>query len=72
MWPPTFSTSSAMAAALRRSVPLKAMCSRKWEAPFSASVSLRVPDATYAPNDTVSTRSMVSVTTSRPDGSLVT
>ena len=46
MWPPTFSTSSAMSAAVRRAVPLKAMCSRKWEAPFSALVSLRVPVAT--------------------------
>jgi hypothetical protein len=30
----------------RVSVPLNAMCSRKWETPFSASVSLRVPVAT--------------------------
>ena len=37
---------SADAAAVRRSVPLNAMCSRKCDTPFSASLSWRVPVAT--------------------------
>ena len=58
MWPPTASTSSAIAAALRVVVPLNAMCSRKCETPFSSAVSLRDPEATYAPIETVSTPSL--------------
>jgi CRISPR-associated protein (TIGR02584 family) len=36
----------SMAAASRVAVPLKAMCSRKWETPLSSGVSCRVPTAT--------------------------
>ena len=36
-------TCRAIAAASRRVVPLKAMCSRKWAQPFSSARSSRVP-----------------------------
>src|SRR2546426_983360 len=47
--PPMASISSAMSAALRRSVPLKKRCSRKWETPFSWGSSSREPFSTQMP-----------------------
>ena len=55
-----------MSLALRRSVPLKAMCSRRWEMPCSASRSWRAPAATQTPSETVSTCGMWCETTRRP------
>ena len=53
--PPTASISSAMAWALRRAVPLKAICSRKCATPCSGRLSLRLPAPTQMPSETVST-----------------
>ena len=61
-----------MARALRRAVPLKAMCSRKCDRPCSASISSRAPAATHTPSETVSSCGMVCETTRRPLASLVT
>jgi hypothetical protein len=61
-----------MSSALRRSVPLKAMCSSTCATPLIAAGSCRVPTLTQTPIDTVSTDSMRSVTTRMPLASLVT
>ena len=52
--PPTASISSAIWRALRRFVPLNAMCSRKCEMPCSSGASLRLPDAIQTPSEVVS------------------
>ena len=66
--PPTASISSAMLRALRRAVPLKAMCSRKCATPCSDSASLRLPAPIQRPSETVSTSAMAWLTTVRPFG----
>src|SRR5207237_504871 len=64
--PPTASISSAMARALRRSVPLNAICSRKCATPLISGASCRVPTSTQRPIETVSTVSIRSVTMRSP------
>ena len=49
-WPPMASISWASSAAVRRSVPLKTMCSIKWAAPFSCARSWREPVPTQMPS----------------------
>ena len=65
-WPPTASISSAMASALRRLVPLNAMCSRKCATPLISAGSCRVPTSTQMPSETVSTVSIRSVAICNP------
>src|SRR5436190_350499 len=71
MSPPTDSTDSAISRALRRSVPLKSKCSRKWLAPERAGASSRAPLPTHAPTVTDRDAGSDSVTIRRPDGSRV-
>ncbi len=52
--PPTRSTSRAIWKALRRSVPLKSMCSRKCEKPASPLASSREPRTFQSPTETTS------------------
>src|SRR5437016_3707515 len=51
-----------MSRALRRAVPLNAMCSKKCAAPLTAGASCRVPTSTQMPSEAVSTVSTRSVT----------
>src|SRR6516162_6097499 len=57
---------------LRRRVPLKAICSRKWEMPCSSRCSSRLPEAIQTPSDAVSRCGIASVTTLMPDFRVVT
>jgi hypothetical protein len=50
--PPMASNSLAIWYAERLRVPLKIMCSMKWDSPFSASVSSRAPAFTQTPMET--------------------
>ena len=65
--PPTASISSAIWRAVRRRVPLNAMCSRKCEMPCSSCRSSRLPELTQTPSEAVSRCGIVSVTTWMPD-----
>ena len=67
-----FAFTAAFWRALRRRVPLNAMCSRKWEIPCSSWCSSRLPDATQTPSAAVSRCGMASVTTLMPDFKVVT
>ena len=58
-------------APLRVVVPWKAMCSRRCEMPCSSGFSSRPPTPAHTPSAAVSRCGMVSVTTVRPDASLV-
>src|SRR5690349_13776868 len=57
---------SAICSAVRVLVPLKAMCSRTWLMPCSASVSLREPALTQMPREALSRCGMSSVMTVMP------
>src|SRR5690606_18787985 len=57
-----------MSSALRRGVPLKSRCSRKWVEPWWPSVSSREPTATHAPTAVDRCAGMVSVSTRIPPG----
>jgi hypothetical protein len=70
--PPTASISSTISRDERRVVPLKAMCSSRCEMPCSFGFSSRPPTPVHTPSAAVSRCGMVSVTTVRPEGSLVT
>jgi hypothetical protein len=48
-FPPIESISRAMRCAERDLVPLKSMCSTKWEMPFISGVSQREPDLIQTP-----------------------
>src|SRR5437764_6651034 len=69
MSPPTASTDSAMARAVRVGVPLNSRCSRKWEAPTSPARSSREPVPTQNPVVTERTSGMASVTRRSPQAS---
>ena len=69
--PPTASTAIAMSRALRSAVPLNSRCSRKCEAPASASDSSRDPTPAQNPIDTERASGTCSVTTRRPEGRVV-
>ena len=64
--PPTLSISSAICKALLFSVPLNAICSRKWAIPFSIFFSFRLPAFIQIPTDTLSIEGISSVTTLIP------
>ena len=51
-WPPTASISSAICRAVRFSVPLNTMCSRKWLTPPSSALSNCEPAPIHRPTDT--------------------
>ncbi len=70
--PPTASISSAIWRALRRLVPLNAMCSSRCEMPCSSGFSSRLPAPTQTPSEADSRCGMRSVTTDRPEGRRVT
>ena len=57
---------------LKRSVPLKSRCSRKWEIPACSGVSSREPTRTQKPSATERTDGIRSVTTRSPESSSVT
>src|ERR1700759_5209377 len=59
-----------MARALRVAVPLKAMCSSRWEMPIWPGVSLRLPVLTQMPRAALSSWLMGSLTTVKPLESL--
>ena len=65
------SISSAMARADRRAVPLKAICSSRWDTPLRSNCSCRAPTSTQAPTDAVSTVCMGSVIIRRRLSSVV-
>ena len=67
-WPPIESADRAISSAVRFLVPLKTMCSRKCEMPFSDSFSWREPDRSQTPIEMDRTTGMVSVMTVRPFG----
>jgi len=71
MSPPTDSTASAIADAVRRSVPLKSKCSRKWLAPASSSGSSREPVPTQKPMAADRKVGIASVMTRAPEDSVV-
>ena len=56
------------ARAERRSVPLKAICSSRWETPLISAGSLRVPTSAQTPSETVSTESIRSLATRKSVG----
>src|SRR5262249_24299783 len=66
--PPTESTAPAISSALRRSVPLKTMCSMKCEMPFRSEGSRREPVRIQMPTETERTCGIRSVMTTRPLG----
>ena len=70
--PPTASISSAIWRAVRRVVPLNAMCSSRCEMPCSSGRSSRLPAPTQTPSEALSRCGMASVTTVRPEGRRVT
>ncbi len=61
-----------MSRALRRRVPLNAMCSSRCATPLCSAGSLRVPTPAQTPSDVVSTESIRSVATRNPFGRVVT
>ena len=67
-WPPIESADRAISSAVRFVVPLKTMCSRKCEMPFSDSFSWREPERSQTPIEMERTTGMVSVMTVRPFG----
>ena len=69
--PPMESTSRANCWAERVVVPLKTMCSTKWEMPLSGGGSSREPESIQTPMETERTWGMRSVRTSRPLGRTV-
>ncbi len=69
--PPMESISRAMCCAVRERVPLKSMCSTKWEMPLVSAGSQREPDLTHTPMATERIYSMRSVRTIRPLGNTV-
>jgi hypothetical protein len=68
--PPMRSASRAMSSAVRRAVPLKTMCSRKWEMPLSLLGSRRDPCSSQMPTLTLRTCCIGSVMTTSPFGSV--
>src|ERR1017187_9709281 len=66
--PPMESASRANCWAEREVVPLKTMCSTKWEMPFRSSDSSREPEAIQTPMETERIWGIDSVRTSRPLG----
>ncbi len=68
MLPPIESTWRAMASAERVSVPLKTMCSMKWEMPFHSESSSREPVFSQMPIETERICDICSVMTVRPLG----
>lgn len=66
------STLRAMSSAERLVVPLKSMCSMKWETPFCSPASRREPEPTQMPTLTLRTWGMTSVITRTPLSSAVT
>ena len=69
--PPTRSISRAICSAERRSVPLKTMCSMKWEMPLISAGSRREPERIQMPMETERICGMGCVITTRPFGSTV-
>ena len=69
--PPMASTSRANCCAERVVVPLKTMCSRKWEMPLTSGASSREPESIQTPMETLRMCGMASVSTSRPLGRVV-
>src|SRR5262245_27914158 len=66
--PPTASIVSAICRALRRLVPLNAICSSRCEIPCSSGFSLRLPEPIHTPREAVSRCGIRSVITDRPEG----
>src|SRR5690606_36218798 len=71
MSPPMPSTSNAMSVAERSAVPLNSRCSRKCDAPASASGSSRPPTPTHTAIVVLGPPGTASVTTRSPPGSTV-
>src|SRR5579863_6795779 len=69
--PPMESISRAMCSAERERVPLKSMCSTKWEMPLVSAGSHREPDLIHTPIATERRCSMRSVRTISPLGNTV-
>ena len=65
------SISRAMCCAVRERVPLKSICSTKWEMPLEAATSQREPDLIHTPMATERINSMRSVRIIRPFGNTV-
>ncbi len=68
MLPPMESTWRAISSAVRCLVPLKTMCSMKWEMPFDCGVSSREPVSSQMPMEAERMCSICSVMTVRPWG----
>jgi len=68
---PKWSKASAISSALIEGVPLKSMCSRKWDSPCSAGASSLDPVSIQTPSDTDRTSARRSVSTFTPDWSSV-
>src|SRR6202034_1327422 len=66
--PPMESTWRAISSAVRCLVPLKTMCSIKWEMPFDCGVSSREPVSSQIPMEAERMCSICSVITVRPCG----
>ena len=69
MLPPMESTWRAISSAVRCFVPLKTMCSMKWEMPFDSASSSRDPVCSQMPIEAERMCCICSVITVRPWGS---
>src|SRR3979490_1125934 len=72
MKPPTEAMASLISVAVRRAVPLKAICPRTGAMPLSSIRSWRLPALTTTDTDAVSMCGITSVATVRPDSRRVT
>ncbi len=68
---PIASNASSISRELKRSVPLKSMCSRKCEMPACSTPSSREPARIHSPSAIERTEGIASVTTRTPESSVV-